>query len=100
MTDYTRNPMSAPVQNPHIMYRSEPLSVSSIATLKRLGYSSHSIELFLKGLPVIGIDNGEQTVEYPDGRRIVVQSKKSYNDQGKFERYEYQIVRELDPAPR
>ena len=39
--------MNAPVQNPHIMYRSEPLPEAMRATLMMLNYAPHVTELLM-----------------------------------------------------
>ena len=92
--------MNAPVQNPHIMYRSEPLPEAMRATLMMLNYAPHVTELLMQGLPITSGEGGQQVVEYPDGRRIAVQRRKAYDDQGKFQRYEFDILGELSPGQR
>ena len=92
----TKNPMMAPVQNPHIIYRSEPLPEWMRLRLLSLKYAPHVTGLMLKGLPFVDRD----IVEYPDGRRIRVKQHKEYDEQGEFVRYRYDIVEELPPAKR
>ncbi|WP_135230467.1 hypothetical protein [Deinococcus fonticola] len=95
-----KDPMMAPVQNPHIMYRSDPLPKQMQTRLRELGYAPHVTELLMKGLPITYDRNGKQIVEYPDGRRIWVEYDKIYDEKGEFERYQYNIMGELEPAAR
>ena len=94
------NAMNAPVQNAHIMYRSEPLPETMRATLLLLNYAPHAAELLMAGLPITYAEHGQQVVEYPDGRRIAVKRRKVYDERGEFSRYEFDILGELAPAER
>lgn len=96
----TRNQMMAPVQNPHIMYRSEPLPEQMQARLEELGYAPHAVSLLMKGLPITYDQGGKQIVEYPGGRRVWVDYQKIYDERGEFLRYQYDILGELEPAKR
>lgn len=95
-----KDPMNAPVQNPHIMYRSDPLPEQMRDRLRELGYAPHLTELLMKGLPITYDRQGKTIVEYPDGRRIWVDYEKIYDDSGVFQRYQYNILGELEPAIR
>lgn len=97
---YRENPMAAPVQNPHIISRSAPLTESMRARLQSLNYAPHAIELLMKGLPITYDQGGQQIVEYPDGRRIWVEYSKIYDANGEFQCYFYTVAGELEPAGR
>ena len=97
---YRENPMAAPVQNPHIIFRSAPLPEPMPARLRSLDYAPHVIELLMKGLPITYDQGGQQIVEYPDGRRIQVEYSKIYDAKGEFQCYFYTVAGELEPAGR
>lgn len=97
---HQKNPMAAPVQNPHIIYRSPPLPEDMRAQLLALNYAPHATELLMQGLPITYNRNGRQIVEYPDGRRIWVQYSKIYDADGQFQCYYYSIAGELESARR
>ncbi|CAM4247582.1 hypothetical protein [Deinococcus marmoris] len=92
--------MNAPVQNPHIMFRSDPLPEAMRVKLMLLDYAPHVTDLLMQGLPITYGDQGQQVVEYPSGRRIAVKRRKVYDTDGEFERYEFDILGELTPAAR
>jgi len=94
-----KNPMMQGVQNPEIMYRSDPLPEEMRARLRELGYAPEVTRLLMEGLPIVYSDHGT-VVEYPDGRRIEVQQYKVYDDQGEFQRYRYRILGERPRAAR
>ena len=94
-----RDAMNAPVKNPHIMYRSEPLPEEMRERLRALKYAPHVTELLMQGLPITYGEGGQQVVEYPDGRRIAVQRRKVYEG-GRFKRYEFDILGDLARAER
>ena len=96
----TKNPMMAPVQNPHIIYQSDPLPEQMRGRLRELGYAPHVTELLMKGLPITYNRGEMQIVEYPNGRRIQVDYNKIYDERGEFQRYQYNILGELEPAER
>lgn len=84
-------PMMQGVQNPEIMYRSDPLPEHTRTRLRALGYAPHATELLMKGLPIVYSEGG-LIVEYPSGKRVKVQRHKEYDAGGEFRRYRYEIV--------
>lgn len=92
--------MNAPVQNPHIVYQSEPLPEHMRDRLHKLRYAPHAAGLLMQGLPITYSRDGKQIVEYPDGRRIEVESRNIYDEDGVFIRYHFDILGELEPARR
>ena len=98
-TSRPRNTMMQGVQNPEIMYRSDPLPEAMRARLHALGYAPHVTELLMKGLPIVYSEDG-LVVEYPEGHRIRVQRHEVYDHVGEFQRYRYEITEHLPPAPR
>ena len=95
-----KDAMNAPARHTHIMYRSDPLPETMRATLMLLDYAPHVTDLLMQGLPITYGENGQQVVEYPDGRRIAVKRRKVYDDNGEFKQYEFDILGELPPAQR
>ena len=87
------------VQNPDIIYRSEPLPEFMRARLWALGYAPHATELLMKGLPIVYSEDG-LVVEYPSGKRIRVQRHDVYDASGEFTRYRYEITDHLAPEAR
>lgn len=98
-TSRPRDAMMQGVQNPEIMYRSDPLPEVMRARLQALGYAPHVTELLMKGLPIVYSEDG-LVVEYPEGHRIRVQRHEVYDHVGEFQRYRYEITEHLPPAPR
>ena len=94
-----KNAMNAPVRHPHIMYRSDPLPEAMRERLQALNYAPHVTDLLMQGLPITYGENGQQVVEYPDGRRIAVKRRKVYEGE-EFKRYEFDILGDLFPAER
>ncbi|BDP40819.1 hypothetical protein DAETH_07880 [Deinococcus aetherius] len=93
----TTAPMMQGVQNPKIMYRSDPLPDAMRERLRAPGYAPHATDLLMKRLPVVYSEGG-LIVEYPNGRRIKVKRHKEYDEAGTFRRYRYEVVEELPPA--
>ena len=98
-TSRTPNAMMQGVQNPEIMYRSDPLPEAMRARLQALGYAPHAADLLMKGLPIVYSEDG-LVVEYTEGHRIRVQRHEVYDHLGEFQRYRYEITEHLLPAPR
>lgn len=98
-TSRPRNAMMQGVQNPEIMYRSDPLPEAMRTRLHALGYAPHAADLLIKGLPIVYSEDG-LVVEYPEGHRIRVQRHEVYDHLGEFQRYRYVITEHLPPAPR
>lgn len=94
--------MTAPVMNPHLMYRSTPISEASARRLLALGYAPERVRLLREGLPVTYEEGegGELVLEYPSGRRVALGMTRVYDDAGAFVRYEYHVARELPPGVR
>jgi hypothetical protein len=95
----TEAPMMQGVQNPEIMFRSAPLPATMRFRLLELGYAPHAAKLLVSGLPIV-YSQGGLVVEYPEGRRIQVRRHEVYDASGAFQRYRYEIVRELPAAAR
>lgn len=98
-TSRPRNAMMQGVQNPEIMYRSDPLPDAMRARLQASGYAPHATELLMKGLPIVYSEEG-LVVEYPDGQRIRVRRHEVYDAAGEFQRYRYEVTEQLSPARR
>lgn len=54
----TASPMMQGVQNPEIMYRSDPLPEAMRPRLRDLSYAPHAAELLMKGLPIVYSEGG------------------------------------------
>ena len=98
-TSRPQNAMMQGVQNPEIMYLSDPLPDTMRARLQASGYAPHATELLMKGLPIVYSEDG-LVVEYPDGQRIRVRRHEVYDAVGEFERYRYEVTEHLLPALR
>lgn len=92
--------MNAPVQNPHTMFRGDPLPEAMRVKLMLLNYAPHVTDLLMQGLPITYGERGQQVVEYPSGRRIAVKRREVYDAEGEFQRFEFDILEELVPAAR
>lgn len=94
--------MQQGVQNPELMYRSPALPGEMRPRLRELGYAPHATELLMQGLPIVYSQKPYLLiVEYPDGRRLHVERRKVYDpSSGAFQRYQYDILETLEPAPR
>lgn len=91
---------NAPIQNLHIMYRSDPLPEYMRLRPLSLAYAPHVTSLLMHGLSITYGEEGKQVVEYPDGRKIEVRRRSGYDDDSVFERYHFDILGELTLARR
>ena len=94
-----KDAMNAPVRHSHIMYRSDPLPEAMRERLRGLNYAPHVTDLLMQGLPITYGENGQQVVEYPDGRRVAVKRRKVYEGE-EVRCYEFDILCDLERAER
>ena len=87
--------------NPRIIFRSAPLPEHLRAVLTLSGrYTPEMVRLLMLGLPVSYGFESVSVVEYPDGRRIQVRQHDELDDAGRFLRFRFEIVGDLETADR
>lgn len=88
-------------RNPEIMYRSAPLPEQLRETLTLSGRDTpEMVRLLMQGLPISYGSESVSVVEYPDGRRIQVRQHDEFDSAGRFLRFRFEIVVELEAADR
>ena len=95
MTNSTR----ASVHNPEWIYQGAGLNEAQAQRLIDLKYNPEMVHLLQQGLPISYGQDGQQVIEYPDGRRVAVREHHENTPDGQLQiRFMWQA--DIDSAPR